>query len=1676
MNTNRAKRFFIFLGLFLLGVTARPACGATRTWTGNAFANTWSEPDNWAPAGPPQDGDTLKFGNNASHQSNRNDLTNLRVQAIVFDGSAGGYTLSGNPVLLNAEITAAHGSGNNTVRFDVQFINGGGTFGVARVGRLEISGQVTLANNGLLGVYTLGTNLTLSGAIVGDGSLEKYGEHVLILSGFGANTYSRSTRIYGGTVKLDKAAGVRAVSADIFMAGTSLDPVTLLDVRSGQYPPAVSTVVGPFATWVLENSVAVSSLTLDRGRIVGPAILELQCNVTNLDNSSIHCPIYLGPQTRVFEVEEDASLQLLGFVLGPSGGATPPGLRKTGGGKLILGNQNTYSGETVVEYGELYADHAEALGTASRATRVGLNGRLILGDYLLDISNPESITYAEPIIMEGGELQAIGDSVATGAVSLETQTRMEGPSVGRLDLRTTVSGPGGIDLRGGTLRLSGTTTNTFAGDVLVQPDVFLTPPVLELGKSLDQPAVRGQVLLRGFGTDQATMRNFQHAGVDRVVVSDGGFWDLHGYFVAPTSLVFTGAGVVDSGFDGPHPGKLIIGEAGPNAGLQLLPRSPAPLDYTAFIWGRVSFFRPTNDLIIPPSVTLALFADLQAQTVRKLGPGVLAMNGNNLELERFHVLDGEVVSWHNHSLGLEPRVFDGATVWPMSAFPRGPITLEGRGFQGRNGALAVDRGPVILGGGLHLAGPTTLGTLNTNSYLFIDGTIDGIGPVTKEGPGQLAFQGATPNTFTGDMIVNEGVFIPAKSSYVQAVPGDLVIGSGDPARPGAKVLHGDHDQVGNRITLNRGSLLDLDRWDEECGDVTLNDGGRIHTGTGTLYLGEGVTVTANFSTAANSSIVGHISLGTGPHRLRVGALTNGLPGGLDLTASIGQYASAAGLMKEGPGVMRLSGANRFSGDLVINEGRVLISHSEALGTSSGGTFVNGTSTLSLQAPLWITEEPLTLNSTNFVALESGAGSNTWSGPITLQRDAGIHTAGGDFTLMSSFGCCAGIISGPGGIIKRGDKTLHLTGFWANEYLGRTVIERGAIEAGRFTGPAIPGDVIVTGQGSVLRTGHDPANTALTPTASVTVQNGGEWRLNPANMETVRSLQGNGRVSIAPDLGTTAALMVDNTNFCTFAGVLTGFGSLDKRGPATFVLSGASPFYGGTITARQGALKVDGRVSSAPVTVKAGAQLRGDGAVGSVSAIEQDSTVQIDGSFVDHPDRQTGDFEVLHLTLAPGGVLGFDLAGPSPAGGNDLLMAHGPVNLGGARLSAQFKYAPREGDVLTLIQNNSPVPISGTFSGFAEGIARKVGDVTVRPSYRGGDGNDFTLTVTNLALASAAYRLTEGNGNQTVEPDECNLFFLSLRNRRATTLTITNASLRAITPGAVVTIGSAVFPPISANGTRENVTSFQFSTAPSLPCGQAVQLELVLGVANEGVFAVRVEVPGGDAPACQRTTGGCESCFTVSGQFTTNRPPLLRSLNFIGGPSLCFPPKRCPETNVFTDRVAVPYLTHTFTNSTTNELCLTARLRPACLVPATNALAAVAYLGGNDPHDPCVNYLGDTGADGTQPFSFRVPPMTNFMLLVNARATNVVCPNYTLEVFGLPCPPPTLHIARDATPDKVLLQWSTANPGFTLQSAGAFGASSADVFSNRLESVGIANGRYTVTNASTQPRQFYRLSR
>ena len=150
----------------------------------------------------------------------------------------------------------------------------------------------------------------------------------------------------------------------------------------------------------------------------------------------------------------------------------------------------------------------------------------------------------------------------------------------------------------------------------------------------------------------------------------------------------------------------------------------------------------------------------------------------------------------------------------------------------------------------------------------------------------------------------------------------------------------------------------------------------------------------------------------------------------------------------------------------------------------------------------------------------------------------------------------------------------------------------------------------------------------------------------------------------------------------------------------------------------------------------------------------------------------------------------------------------------------------------------------------------------------------------------------------------------------------------------------------------------------------------------------------------------------------------------------------------------------------------------------NSLLSVAYLDRFLAPDICANYLGDIGADvsdGSGNYAFRVPAGARFEVMIHNLFpfdTNQPAIPYTLQLFGLPCPPPVLDIAKTDTPDRVRLSWSTAYPGFvprgrtTLQnippqtfSVGDFGLP---------EPINVIDRRYVLTNTVPGSTRFYEL--
>lgn len=228
------------------------------------------------------------------------------------------------------------------------------------------------------------------------------------------------------------------------------------------------------------------------------------------------------------------------------------------------------------------------------------------------------------------------------------------------------------------------------------------------------------------------------------------------------------------------------------------------------------------------------------------------------------------------------------------------------------------------------------------------------------------------------------------------------------------------------------------------------------------------------------------------------------------------------------------------------------------------------------------------------------------------------------------------------------------------------------------------------------------------------------------------------------------------------------------------------------------------------------------------------------------------------------------------------------------------------------------------------------------------------------------------------------------------------------------------------------------------------------------------------PECSDGGGQCETCVpNLSGRFNADMPSTTTRLVRDGVPSGCGSAKICPTV---TTGARLFYRVHLVTNTgpatcvsvVLNDLCRASNLR----------LHAAAYLNSYNPADPCANYLGDTGTEltaGSTSFSFAAPENAVIAIVVSSPVTATTCPiSYGVQLHGLPCPPPTLHIAKTGNPEEVRLFWSTAYPDYDLQRTPTLNGAAPYPFVNVPFTPFVVNGDYSVTNSTSGADAYYRL--
>lgn len=393
------------------------------------------------------------------------------------------------------------------------------------------------------------------------------------------------------------------------------------------------------------------------------------------------------------------------------------------------------------------------------------------------------------------------------------------------------------------------------------------------------------------------------------------------------------------------------------------------------------------------------------------------------------------------------------------------------------------------------------------------------------------------------------------------------------------------------------------------------------------------------------------------------------------------------------GTLALLGANTYSGGTTSSDGTLIVGSSKAAGsgplTLDGGTIEANTAAVSLA------------NAVRLAGNVTFAGNRkmTLSGPITLGGDVTLTVTN---TGTTSFSGPVGESGGASALTKAGTGVLTLGA--ANTFSGGTTLTRGGLILGNSAAAGSGPLTLISG----TITAASPLSIGNSVVLAGNVTVGGK---NNVTFTGQTTLTGNRTLTIV------------GTVVTTFSGAIgqNAVAALTKAGAGTLVLSAANTYTGGT-TINAGTLVVSGSILNA-VTVKSSGTLAGTGSTGAV-------TVKTGGAVL--PGALSGSVGILstgNVALSSGSSFNAALDGDSPGSGYSQLNVQGSVDLGSGTLNVTVAsgFAPAVGESFVIVNNDGSDSVAGSFAGLAEGARFVSGGMTFQISYRGGSGNDVTLT-------------------------------------------------------------------------------------------------------------------------------------------------------------------------------------------------------------------------------------------------------------------------------------------------------------------------------------------------------------
>ncbi|MCL9155482.1 autotransporter-associated beta strand repeat-containing protein [Salmonella enterica subsp. enterica serovar Enteritidis] len=961
-------------------------------------------------------------------------------------------------------------------------------------------------------------------------SLTKTGAGTLILNA--ENTYTGSTTISEGTLI--------ATNVEALGTGNVTDNATLEMNTGGDFDNAISgsgqVVKSGDETLTLSGANSYTGgTTISGGTLVAS-------NVEALGTG---------------DITDNATLELsTGGDFANNIGGTGS-VVKSGDKTLTLSGSNTYTGGTTISGGTLVATNVEALGTGNVtdnatlelstggdfANNIGGTGSVVKsGDETLTLSGANSYTGGTTI--SGGTLVATNvDALGTGDVTDNATLELNTGG----DFTNNISGSGQVVKSDDkTLTLSG--INSYTGGTTISGGTLIATHVNALGTgAIDN---RASLLLDASGQFTVTDLTTESGGNTEIGAgstlqattltqkSDSTLTiNLNSNTADPVihaasqvslagTLDITGVGdVLDSdpaSTDDLDTFTLIASDKTIAGDFEKLTVAGMDADLADFITvdGRIDDTGKQYEL----TTALTWYADRDDAVTDAHGTFNLTNADGSFAVNT--VLE-------NVDATLDPA---SATGWDGTS-----LIKQGAGTLILNAENTYTGGTTISGGTLVATNVDALGsgdvtddaTLELNTGGTFDNAISGSGQVVKSGDDVLTLSGA--NSYSGGTLISDGTLV---ASNVEA------LGSGDVTDNAT-------------LELNTGGTFDNaisgSGKVEKSGDDALTLSG-ANTYTGGTLISDGTLVASNVEALGTGDVTDNavLELNTG------GDFDNAISGS-------GQVE------KSGDGTLTLSGSNTYTGGTTINDGTLIATSVDALGSgdvtdnatlelNTGGTFDNAISGSGQVVKSG--DETLTLSGANSYT----GGTLISSGTLVASNVEALGT--GDVTNdavleLNTGGDFDNAISGSGQVVKSGDETLTLSG--ANSYTGGTTISGGTLVAtnvealgtGDVTNNATlelntggTFDNAISGSGQVVKSGDD----VLTLSGANSYSGGtliSDGTLVASNVEAL----GTGDV-------TDDATLELNTGG-TFDNAIGGSGNVVKSGADTLTLSGSNSYTGGT---------------------------------------------------------------------------------------------------------------------------------------------------------------------------------------------------------------------------------------------------------------------------------------------------------------------------------------------------------------------------------------------------------------------------------------------------------------------------------------------------------------------------------